>query len=223
MTIGSISGVGSGSSLNGSASTIAGNFDSFLKLLTTQLKNQNPLDPLDTNQFTQQLVQFSSVEQQLKTNQFMESLLLSNQVATAATTSAQAVAFIGKEVSASTTLANLENGNASWLFNMSKTSSNAIITIKDSDGNTVFTDERPLVAGEGRFDWDGIGNDEQVKPDGVYQIQIDAKDSDGNPITATTEMIGVVDGVDFTGDEPFLVIGKAHISMASVSKVYQTK
>src|SRR6187431_2602810 len=59
--------------------TLAGNFDTFLRLLTTQLKNQNPLDPLDTNQFTQQLVQFTGVEQQLKTNQFLEAMMLANQ------------------------------------------------------------------------------------------------------------------------------------------------
>ena len=66
----------SGSGLANSRKTIADNFDTFLQLLTTQLKNQNPLDPLDTNQFTAQLVQFSGVEQQLKTNEFLEALLL---------------------------------------------------------------------------------------------------------------------------------------------------
>jgi flagellar basal-body rod modification protein FlgD len=92
-----VSGVGSSSSQSSTSAdrtTIAGNFDTFLQLLTTQLKNQNPLDPLDTNQFTQQLVQFSGVEQQLKTNDFLSSLVSAN----ATTTNSNAVGYIGKTV-----------------------------------------------------------------------------------------------------------------------------
>src|ERR1700754_3604547 len=99
MSVGGVNGSSGSSSSGGIASdtsTIAGNFDTFLSLLTTQLQNQNPLDPLDTNQFTSQLVQFSSVEQQLKTNDFLEALLLSNGNAA----SSQAVGYIGKEVTA---------------------------------------------------------------------------------------------------------------------------
>src|SRR5882672_11737048 len=87
---------GAPATTNVASNTIAGNFDTFLQLLTTQLKNQNPLDPLDTNQFTQQLVQFSSVEQQLKTNDYLSALVAGN------TNSVQtaAVNFIGKTVTA---------------------------------------------------------------------------------------------------------------------------
>src|SRR5215212_11938506 len=76
--------------------TLAKNFDTFLSILTTQLKNQNPLEPLDTNQFTQQLVQFSSVEQQLKTNEFLEALVQAN----ANSINSNAVSYIGKTISA---------------------------------------------------------------------------------------------------------------------------
>ena len=96
-----VSGVGSSSSSSSTAvdrQTIAGNFDTFLQLLTTQLKNQNPLDPLDTNHFTQQLVQFSGVEQQLRTNQFLEAMMTSTQNAN----NSQAVSYIGKVVTAKT-------------------------------------------------------------------------------------------------------------------------
>src|ERR1700712_1251997 len=95
-----VSGVGSSSSSSSSATdraTIAGNFDTFLQLLTTQLKNQNPLDPLDTNQFTEQLVQFSSVEQQLKTNDFLSTLVSNN----SNSINSNAVGYIGKTVAAS--------------------------------------------------------------------------------------------------------------------------
>jgi flagellar basal-body rod modification protein FlgD len=94
-----VSGVGSSASSSASVidrTTIADNFDTFLQLLTTQLKNQNPLDPLDTNQFTQQLVEFSGVEQQLKTNDFLSSLVTAN----ANTTNSNAVGYIVKTVTA---------------------------------------------------------------------------------------------------------------------------
>ena len=97
-----------------SRETIAGNFDTFLQILTTQLKNQNPLDPLDTNEFTSQLVQFSSVEQQLKTNDFLEALLGLNE--STYNVNSQAVSFIGKEVSTKTTAAEYKNGAATWVF-----------------------------------------------------------------------------------------------------------
>ena len=97
----SVSGVSNSSNTSSpsaiDAKTIAGNFDTFLQLLTTQLKNQNPLDPLDTNQFTQQLVQFSSVEQQLKTNDYPVGPGGSN----ANTVQTSAVNYIGKTVTAS--------------------------------------------------------------------------------------------------------------------------
>src|SRR5215831_15863666 len=92
--------------------TLAGNFNTFLTLLTTQLKNQNPLDPLDTNQFTQQLVQFASVEQQINMNTQLTTLV-SLQKATQTTS---AMGFLGKTVTVKGATAPLMNGQAQWTF-----------------------------------------------------------------------------------------------------------
>src|SRR5882672_717187 len=105
---------GAPATTNVASNTIAGNFNTFLQLLTTQLKNQNPLDPLDTNQFTQQLVQFSGVEQQLKTNDFLSSRVQAN----ANSINTNAVGYIGKTVTASGTRSELANGKAVWNFSM---------------------------------------------------------------------------------------------------------
>ncbi len=215
MSIGSISGTSSGSSLYSSATTIAGNFDTFLQLLTTQLQNQNPLDPLDTNQFTEQLVQFSAVEQQLLTNDYLETLIKSSQTSS----TSEAVSFIGKEISASTSLTNLENGQASWLYHADSPAEKAYVTVYDSNGNTVFNTTLSLDQGDGRFDWDGIDNSGQQVKDGPYQIEIDARDEAGNSVSVSTEMAGVVDGVDYSGAEPYLVIGSSYVSLASVTSV----
>src|SRR5690606_23284274 len=108
-----------------SRSGIADNFDTFLLLLTTQLQNQNPLEPLDTNAFTQQLVQFSSVEQQLKTNEFLQAML----AATQAGQSGQAVSYIGKTVTSSGAQAELRNGAAVWSYTASADAPNTVVTI----------------------------------------------------------------------------------------------
>src|ERR1043165_5545788 len=115
------------------AATMAKNFDSFLTLLTTQLKNQNPLDPLDTNQFTQQLVQFTQVEQQMKMNTQMASLIAIEQSAQ----STAAMAYRGSTATVDGATAKLENGAAKWTFASDKPSA-ATINIKDNKtGNLV--------------------------------------------------------------------------------------
>jgi flagellar basal-body rod modification protein FlgD len=113
---------------------IAGNFTTFLQLLTTQLKNQNPLDPLDTNQFTQQLVQFAQVEQQRKSNDQLSSLVSLEKSAQATT----ALAYVGATVVVDGSTAQLTGGNANWSLNVTKPST-ATITIKDSTGQNVYS------------------------------------------------------------------------------------
>src|SRR4029079_4924375 len=93
-----------------SKATLAGNFDTFLRILTTQLKNQNPLDPLDTNQFTQQLVQFAGVEQQINMNQQLTTLVALQK----APQTTSAMSFLGSTATVDGTTTKLTNGAASW-------------------------------------------------------------------------------------------------------------
>src|SRR5262245_19999440 len=115
-------------------STLAGNFQTFLTLLTTQLQNQNPLDPLDTNQFTQQLVQFAGVEQQLKTNDSLAQLVSLQQT----TQATQALGFVGKTAVVDGTTATMKSSSATWHLNV-PTSATVDISIANSSGQTVFT------------------------------------------------------------------------------------
>ena len=134
--------------------TIAGNFQTFLTLLTTQLKNQNPLDPMDTNQFTQQLVQFAQVEQQLKSNDQLSTLVSLQQTAQ----QSQALAFVGATVAVDGASTQLANGQAQWSFNAPKPAS-ATFTITNSTGQTVYTGNYTVQAGQQDFAWDGHGKD----------------------------------------------------------------
>ncbi|MEO5807594.1 flagellar hook assembly protein FlgD [Devosia sp.] len=203
------------STISGSGSTLAGNFDTFLSILTTQLKNQSPLDPMDTNAFTQQLVEFSGVEQQLKTNTFLEALLNSSQ----ASRNTDAVSFIGKEINAAGTQAELKNGGATWAYNAAAQASNAVVTIKDATGNVVYSEKGSLAQGPGNFLWDGKGSDGETKPDGVYTITIDGKDLSGSSVSVTTATTGVVTAVDFSGTEPVLTVGQSKIKLSTVTSV----
>jgi flagellar basal-body rod modification protein FlgD len=194
---------GPGGSLSSTAgSTLAGNFQTFLSLLTTQLKNQNPLDPLDTNQFTQQLVQFAGVEQQLRTNDQLATLLTLQQTAQ----STQALTFVGKTavVDGSTTL--LSQSKAGWELSV-PTNANVDISITNSTGQTVFSGSYAVNAGSNQaFTWDGKGNDGVQWPDGQYKLTATAADSAGNPVTVTTQIQGTVSSVDLTQSPPLLTI-----------------
>ena len=212
-----VSGVGSSSSSSSTVidrTTIANNFDTFLQLLTTQLKNQNPLDPLDTNQFTQQLVEFSGVEQQLKTNDFLASLVQSN----ANTTNSNAVNYIGKTVTASGVRSELVNNKAQWNFKIDD-AANVTVSIKDANGNTVYTEQGAMQAGSGTFTWDGKDNQGNTKPAGTYTISMQAVTAEGKTINVSTETTGTVTGVDFTGSEPVLLVGNSRVNLSGVTSV----
>lgn len=221
MAISSIPGAGTESSLGTSRKSIADNFDSFLTLLTTQLKHQNPLDPLDTNAFTEQLVQFTSVEQQLKTNEYLEALVLGNQAAEAAAINAsnQAVSMIGKTVVASSTTAALKDDTASWIYTASASASDAEVTIRDSTGKIVSTETIEISKGQHTFTWDGEDSSGYKFDDGTYSISFKAQDSTGNRINVLTQIRGPVDTVDLTGSEPVLMIGGARIHLGDILSV----
>ncbi|WP_332687727.1 flagellar hook assembly protein FlgD [Devosia sp.] len=216
MAVDGVSSTTNTSQMSSSRTTIADNFDTFLSILTTQLKNQNPLDPMDTNQFTQQLVQFTGVEQQLKTNEFLETLMLSGQN----TAKSDAVSYIGKEVTSSGKTGELTGSNAAfWAYSAEANAANATITIKDASGQIVYNQTGPLNAGPGTFRWDGKGSDGNMKPNGVYTIDIKGKDSNGKDVKISTASIGIVTAVDFTGDVPVLTVGTRRVAITDVTDV----
>ena len=215
MAINALNGASGGSSLTSSRKSIAENFDTFLTLLTTQLKNQNPLDPLDTNQFTQQMVQFTGVEQQLKTNEFLKTLTTSAQNGA----NTEAVSYIGKHISASGANAQLTDGAAKWGYELPRTASNTTITINDEQGNTVFTETTSLAGGTGEYLWNGKDTEGRQLADGNYSITINARDSNGSYVAASTQITGLVSGVDLSGNTPVLIVDGARVKLETVTAV----
>jgi len=216
-TSSSSSSSGTNTNVTGGTTGIANNFDQFLTLLTTQLKNQSPLDPMDTNQFTAQLVQFAGVEQQLKTNETLGSLLS----LTSASTATNAVGFIGSTITTDGATTHLADDKAEWKVNMPQAGSGTI-TIKDSNGNVVYSQTKALTAGDQTYSWDGTTSVGAKAPDGLYTITIDAKNVGGETITAKTQISGVVDGVDFSGSIPMLKIGDISVALDKVKSLVRT-
>ena len=196
------------------SNTLAGNFQTFLTLLTTQLKNQNPLDPLDTNQFTQQLVQFAQVEQQIKQNSQLETLIAINKAAETTT----ALAYVGTTVAIDGKTATLKNQQASWTFNVPKPVSTTV-TIKNSTGQTVYTGNFSMNSGMSTFEWDGRDANGVQWPDGNYTISVTAKDANNQTVEIPSEIQGVVDSVDVTKTPPELSVGGQSFTLDKIKRV----
>ena len=193
---------------------IAGNFMTFLQLLTTQLKNQNPLDPLDTNQFTQQLVQFAQVEQQMKSNDQLATLIAMDKTAQ----STAALAYVGATVVVDGSTTQLTTNGATWNFNVSKPAT-ATITIKDATGQTCYTGTFTVNPGDQKFTWDGKGNDGKQWPAGKYTITAVAVDANKQPVAVSTEVQAVVDSVDLTKNPPLLSINGQNYTMDKIKRI----
>jgi flagellar basal-body rod modification protein FlgD len=205
------------SSTSSTATTgIADNFQTFLTLLTTQLQNQNPLDPLDTNQFTQQLVQFAGVEQQLKSNDQLKSLIDIEKSAQAT----QALVYVGNTVAVDGSTAQFDT-SATWNFQTEKDTS-ATITISNSTGQTAFAGSYSLKQGNSSFVWDGKGNDGVQWPAGTYTMTATGKDSSGNSVAISTEVQGIVDSVDLTASPPLLSIGGQSYTTDKIKRVVRS-
>jgi flagellar basal-body rod modification protein FlgD len=204
------------SASSGDQQMIAGNFQLFLQLLTTQLKNQDPTSPLDTNQFTQQLVQFASVEQQLKTNTNLDALVALNKSQQATSS----LSFVGSKIIADGSSTEYKDGVAVWNVT-SPSVATANISILDSNGNTVWTDRQTLQQGIQSYAWNGRTSTGQLAPDGSYKIQIAALDTTGQPVTTTTDFSGTVTGVDLTGAQPLLLVGSTYLRIDQVKGIVQ--
>jgi flagellar basal-body rod modification protein FlgD len=196
---------------------LAGNFNTFLQLLTTQLQNQNPLDPLDTNQFTQQLVEFASVEQQINMNTNLQSLITMQQTSQATS----ALELVGSTVTVggnSATLSNATSTAATWSLTTT-TPATATVTVTNSSGSTAYSGTISLNAGTQSFTWNGQGNTGQTWPDGAYTLSIKATGANGQAVTVSTQVQGVVSGVNLKSNPPTLKVNGQDVQISQVSSI----
>lgn len=204
-----------GSASSTAATSLAGNFDTFLTLLTTQLRNQDPLEPLKSQEFTNQLVQFSSVEQNIATNRNLEQL---NNL-TFANFATDSVSYIGKEVVAESPQAVLTNGNAQWDYELNGPADKVQIFIADSAGRLVNTAEFQNQSGNQTYKWDGKDPNGRQLPDGTYTMRIVAADANDNEVTSTITQSGVVTAVEFNNNTPVLTLNGSGVQLSDVVTV----
>ena len=196
--------------------TLANDFDEFLTLLTTQLQNQDPLDPLKSEEFTNQLVQFSQLEQQIASNESLENIRDLNE----ASIVNSAVSFIDKTVE-------YEGGNFSFDgqdnielgYFISGDAEESSITILNADGNAVRTEDGNTAIGEHSFIWDGRDDFGNPLPPGNYEIRVGAQNADGDAVETSTLVPGKIDGIEIIDGNVFLTMRGQLIGMDSILSV----
>ena len=198
--------------LQASQTGLADNFEMFLSLLTSQMKNQDPLDPLDSTQFVNQLVSFSGVEQQIAQNRNLESLLII-QSAAAQTTS---VGYIGRVATALTPDSQLQNGSADWEYNLPENAQTTNLIVRDSSDRIVYQTTGSTVAGEHDFAWDGRSSSGVQQPDGVYTLEINAVTANGAAIRSEIRTAARVTGIDLSGSEVMVAMGGVSVTLSSI-------
>lgn len=185
-----------------SRSTLANNFDTFLTLLTAQLQNQDPLAPMDSNEFTQQLVQFSQVEQQIATNEQLEQMLVQSRAAASGT----ALSYLGRDAILATNRTYLSDEAANWSYSLPEGAASLKIEVRDMSGRTVYTSTtEDRGAGSHLFTWDGRNNSGVAQDDGVYQLVVTAKDNDGATINAGISTRELILGIDLASENPMVL------------------
>jgi flagellar basal-body rod modification protein FlgD len=200
----------------GDRTRLSDNYDTFLILLTAQLQNQDPLAPMDSTQFTQQLVQFSQVEQQIRTNEQLEGLVGQYQAASAGA----ALSYLGKDAIIEADETYLAGGEANWAYRLPEAATSLTITVKDSSGRTVYeTDTADRGAGEHLFSWDGVKTNGETAPDGVYTVSFEAEGADGEEIEPTVSVRETIMGVDFSGDTPVVITPSGTRSLDTIRSV----
>jgi flagellar basal-body rod modification protein FlgD len=183
-------------------SRLSDNYDTFLVLLTAQLQNQDPLSPMDSTAFTEQLVQYSQVEQQIRTTEQLSGLVLQYQAASAGA----ALSYLGKDAIIEANETYLAGGAANWAYNLPANADTMTIQVRDASGRLVYQDEtQPRTAGEHLFTWDGETTTGSTAPDGVYSISITARNAAGTAITPTVNVRETIMGVDFSGATPLVI------------------
>jgi flagellar basal-body rod modification protein FlgD len=201
-----------------SALGLAESFDSFLQLLTTQLTNQDPLEPLDPAQFTEQLVQFTGVEQAIKTNRTLEELLSLMKGAELA----RSVDYLGAEVVMGGKTIELDaSGPAAIHYQLDAPAAAVAVEIQNAAGEPVLVTRGPTAAGNQVVAWDGRDADGVPQPDGLYQFEVRAIDAAGRPLPATPGLSGTVDAVEFQGDRMLLSVDGVLTPIESLTSIRQ--
>lgn len=192
---------------------LAEDFTQFLTLLTTQLQNQDPLNPMDSTEFTNQLVQFTQVEQAINTNQKLDHLV---QMQLSSMTN-MALGYVGLDITYPSVELSFDGETPSKItYSLAEEAREAYINIRDENGTLVFNGPVPRDVGTKFYEWDGRTTDGSIAKEGTYSFTIDAVNSADKPIQASTAVNGKVRGVETQNGVPYLLVGDRAVPVGNV-------
>jgi flagellar basal-body rod modification protein FlgD len=194
---------------------LGSNFTDFLSLLTTQLKNQDPSSPMDTNQFTSELVQFTGVQQEVATNSSLTQLIALQQTSQVL----QSSDLVGKPITVSSSQLSLQNSSAEVSFQ--GTGGQQIgIAVVNAAGTPIVDTAVTATTGTNTWTWNGLDNNGNQVPDGAYRVAVEALASNGGaPVAVPYDVVGNVTGVSSNGTTSALALGALSVPFSSIVSV----
>ncbi|MDB5452115.1 MAG: flagellar hook capping protein [Caulobacteraceae bacterium] len=203
--------------VNSGIGSLANNYETFLKLLTTQLKNQDPLSPLDTNDFTQQLTSMTGVQQQLLTNQLLTQVISQGQVGL----SGSAVNLIGKSVTAEQPTMTLKDGKAQFGYSLGAGAAQTTLEVLDAHGQTIWSGKAvDNATGPHTLDWNGKSSSGHQMPDGgAYTLRVSSLDATGKAVASVTTTTGIVSRIENIDGQTILTIGAGKALITNITGV----
>lgn len=201
------------------AGNLADNFDTFLRLLTQQLQNQDPLNPMDSQEFVNQLVQFSSVEQQIAQTRSLDALLAMQ----SASAVMSASGYVGRDVTLATDTAELAGNEARWTYSLDRNAQGTDLVVSDRNGRVVATLPGETGAGRHELLWNGKDMAGNTLAPGLYKLEVVARDAQGERITSSVRVSGRVTGVDLSGPEVRVELGAVSAPFANVIAVREAR
>ncbi|PCI56046.1 MAG: flagellar hook capping family protein [Alphaproteobacteria bacterium] len=201
-----------------SSAQLASDFDDFLVLLTTQLQNQDPLDPASSSEFTSQLVQFAGVEQSINTNQKLDALVSLS----LGSSFSSALNYVGKDISYISSEGHFNGTDPVKIaYAINGDSVDTTINVFDEDGTLILS--KDVASNATEFEWDGKDENGNVQPEGTYTIRVDALDGQDNGLTVTTVVTGHVSGIETQNGSTFLLVGSRAVSLGNIINVIEPK
>jgi flagellar basal-body rod modification protein FlgD len=198
------------------AAPLSKDYQLFLSLLTSQLQNQDPLDPLKTNEWVTQLVQYNSVEQQIKTNKYLENIANNTKGQSNFSTG---VSYIGKMAVADGNIASLKYNEASWSYKLGAQAESVTLSVKDSSGTIVYSTTGNTSAGQHPFTWDGTQATGGKLTSGDYSLEVTATNFSGQSIVTNVSIAGKVTSVSQEGGNTLLRLGNSLVDVSKITSV----
>jgi len=212
MEVSAFSTFGTPSEAGKDAKKLAEDFDDFLTLLTTQLQNQDPLDPMDSAEFTNQLVAFTGVEQQIQTNQNLETLADLSRL----NNIGGAASYLGNEALIEAPFGDHTTDGVSWQYANSQATDSVTLRVLTEDGGMVYEQTGETGLGIHPFEWDGKTNSGDLAGPGNYQLEAVALDTSGNSIQVGIAVKETITAVDTSSIEPIFTIGPNTVGQTDI-------